>query len=131
MTRAGRKDTRWNTAVHEAGHVVVGGKLGMRGLGASVRTDGRGRTRGRTTDCRFGGSALDEAVYILAAAAAGRLITGDEALCGSSDLDDAQKALAGTGHSMADAERLAGRLVRRHRKHIEGAARRLYDKGRI
>lgn len=127
----GTKDPRWNTAVHEAGHVVVGRKLGARGLHASITTDRRGRTRGRCTPSRFRGDELDFAAYCLAGAAAGRLITGDEALVGSDDIDAARQALTGTDHRLKDAERLATRLVRRHHGAIEEAARELYDHGRI
>lgn len=126
-----RKDTRWNVAVHEAGHVIVGRKLGAWRLHSSIATDRRGRTRGMCTPCRFRSGALDEAAYFLAGAAAGRLITGDEALEGSDDIDAAHTALDGTPHGFRDAERLAGRLVRRHRQAIEEAAHRLYDRGRI
>jgi hypothetical protein len=127
------KDTRWNVAVHEAGHVIVGRRLGARGLHASITTDRRGRSQGQCTPRRFAGATteLDFAAYCLAGAVAGRLITGDEALVGSDDLDAAHDALAGTGHSLRDAERHATRLVRRHRDAIERAARQLYDHGRI
>lgn len=120
-------DTRWHTAVHEAGHVVVGRKLGARGLGAVLLSD----TRGRCTPCTWRGSRLEEAAYILAGAAAGRLITGDPALDGSSDVSSARRALRRTKHTLDEAETLAAQLARKHRRAIERAARQLYDDGRI
>ena len=120
-------DTRWHTAVHEAGHVVVGRALGARGLGAVLLSD----TRGRTTPCTWRGSRLEEAAYLIAGAAAGRLITGDPALCGSGDVAAARKTLRRTKHTVGDAEALARQLARKHRRAIERAARQLYDHGRI
>ncbi len=121
------KNTRWNVAVHEAGHVIVGRKLGARGLHAVLLSD----TRGHTTPCTWRGSRLEEATYCLAGAAAGRLITGDPALCDSGDAGAARKALARTKHTVREAEELAVRLVRQHRRAIERAARELYRTGRI
>jgi len=124
---ARRHGTRWNVAVHEAGHVAVGRALRARGLGAVLLSD----TRGRTTPCTWRGSRLEEAAYILAGAAAGRLITGDAALCDSNDAADARKALRRTKHPLSDAEALAQQLVRKHRRAVARAARQLYDHGRI
>lgn len=129
--RTPREVARWNTAVHEVGHLVAAQTFGARGVAATVRTDWQGRSRGLTTLRVWRGSDLDHAVYTLAGAAAGLLITGDEALSGSDDIPNARQILAEINHPYRNAQKRAAALVRRHRAAIERAAERLYQHGRI
>lgn len=122
---------RRNVAVHEAAHVTAARVYRARGVKATLRTDRRGRSRGLTTLRSWHGTDLEFVVYTLAGAAAGRLITGDEALCGSDDLAVARQVLTAIGGTRRDADRRATALVRQHRGRIEQAADRLYQHGRI
>jgi hypothetical protein len=117
-------DTRRNVAVHEAGHVVAARTYRARGVTATLRTDARGRSRGLTKLRSWRGSDLEFVVYTLAGAAAGRLITGAEALCDSDDLSVARHVLAQIGGTYRDADRRAMALVRRHHPAIEQVAER-------
>lgn len=124
-------DHRRNVAVHEAGHVVAAQLYRARGVGATLTTDRRSRSRGLTTLRAWRGSDQEFLTYLLAGAAAGRLITGDAALTGSTDMRDAGKVLAAIGGSLTAAERQAAAFARHHRRQIERAAAVLYDHGHI
>jgi hypothetical protein len=120
---------RWGTAVHESGHVTVAGVLGATGLSAKLHDPERNGDCGQFTG-RFTGTKEEEAVILLAGAAAGRLITG-RPHGGAGDEKQAGRLLRRSGTSIADAKRAAELLVRGNRRAIEAGARRLYDGGRI
>ncbi|OHV39693.1 hypothetical protein BBK14_13560 [Parafrankia soli] len=125
------KDHRRIVAVHEAGHWLAAREYAARGVQATLTTTPRGGARGITTLRRWRGSDLQFVAYTLAGATAARLITGDAGLHGSDDLQVARTVCRNIHADISDAEHLAATLVRTHRRHIERAARQLYDTGRI
>lgn len=113
----------WGVAVHEAAHVVA---ARQRGSASATLDHRRGHTR-----YDIQGSAVDEAVVLLAGGVAARRITGNACLAGSNDLAQARALLAGTGVSVAEAARRAERLVSTHRGKITTLAARGQRTGRI
>lgn len=120
MSAVDRRSDRWQTALHEAGHVEVGKRLGATSLSAWLDDDRSGYFVGR-----FDGPDEDEAVILLAGAAAAGRRGG-----GATDRREAKRLLRGTGVSMGEAERRARRAVSGRRGAIERTAQRLYRRGR-
>lgn len=117
---------RWGVAAHEAGHVEVARALGATRLHARVdAAGGRGRFGGR-----FDGSKTDEAVILLAGAAAAEHATG-RPHGGAADTREAQRLLRGSGTTIEAAQGEAARLVAENSRAIEQTARRLHRRGRI
>ncbi|WP_163550847.1 hypothetical protein [Candidatus Frankia nodulisporulans] len=133
LLRRAEPDHRRIVAVHEAGHVVAGRQYNRHTtFHATVTESGRG-WHGRTTATRrtWRGTDLEFVVFLLAGAAAARLITGYPGLDGSTDLADARKVCREIGIDLGHAENLAAQFARTHRRHIQQAADRLYRNGRI
>lgn len=126
-------DHRRIVAVHEAGHVIAGRQYSRPVAFHATLTEGGHGWRGRTTATRrtWRGTDLEFVVFLLAGAAAARLITGDPGLDGSTDLADARKVCREIGADLAHGERLAAAFARQYRRRIEQAADRLYRAGRI
>ncbi|MDT3438329.1 hypothetical protein [Pseudofrankia sp. BMG5.37] len=131
-------DHRRIVAVHEAGHVTAGRQYSRGGvfLGTTFHatvTETKHHWRGMTTATRRTWSGTDQefVVYLLAGAAAGRLITGYPGLDGSNDIANARKVCREIGIDLGHAEDLAASFARAHRRRIEQAADRLYRDGRI
>lgn len=120
---------RWDTAVHEAGHVATARALGATNLHARVYDRPRNGANGRFWG-RFNGSKQDEAVILLAGAAAAQAATG-RPHSGGPDEKQARKLLRKSGTSVKQARAEADRLVRENRTAIDRAARRLHKRGRI
>lgn len=136
--RRAEPDHRRIVAVHEAGHVIAGRQYSRGGVLFSTAfhatlTENRHSWRGMTTATRRTWSGTDEefVIYLLAGAAAGRLVTGYPGLDGSTDLANARKVCREIGLALGDAEDLAAAFARTHRRQIEQAAGRLYRDGRI
>lgn len=119
------RDYDHGTAAHEAGHVEVARALGATNLAAQVGRDGRGSFSGR-----FSGSRRDEAVILLAGAAAAERATG-EPHGGREDYRQAARLLRGSGTSVEKARREADRLVAKNGRAIDATAGRLRRRGRI
>ena len=126
-------DHRRIVAVHEAGHVIAGREYSPRAGFYATLTESRHGWRGWTTATHrtWRGTDLEFAVFHLAGAAAGRLITGHPGLAGSSDMTKARKVCREIGVDLRHAEDLAATFARTHRRQIEQAADRLYRDGRI
>ncbi|OHV49323.1 hypothetical protein [Pseudofrankia sp. BMG5.36] len=136
--RHAEPDHRRIVAVHEAGHVIAGRQYSRGGVlfGTAFHatlTESTHGWRGMTTATRRTWSGTDEefVVYLLAGAAAARLITGQPGLHGSNDLTNARKVCREIGIDLAHAENLATRFARTHHRHIQQAADRLYRNGQI
>jgi hypothetical protein len=123
-------DHRRIVAVHEAGHWAAASAYRARRPQSTLTETSRG-FRGKTTVRLWTATYLDEAVFVLAGAAAARLITGDPGLDGSTDLPRARRICRSIGVDLGHAEDLAATFARTHRRRIEQAADRLYRDGRL
>lgn len=126
-------DHRRIVAVHEAGHVIAGQQYCRRTAFHATLTESDRGVRGMTTATRrtWRGTDLEFVVYLLAGAAAAKLVTGHPGLHGSDDLVNVRKVCREIRIDLAGAERVAAAFARTHRRRIEQAADRLYRDGRI
>jgi hypothetical protein len=115
---------RWMTAIHEAGHAIVGAQLGHRVQFAGATTDTTGVTRtGRDA------SGMEEAVIAVAGQVATRMELGKEGGA-ATDYARAEAALAATPWALHAAEVLAEDILHGHHGELRALARRIYRNGR-
>lgn len=124
-----RKSDRWSIAVHEVAHLTVARVHGATERSAHFTASDGSHGRFDVTMPDVACTSADAVVH-LAGGAGQRLISGRG---GPSDLDmdQARKALRGTGMSLSRARAAADQLVRKHRPEIIRGADRLYRKGKI
>lgn len=112
---------RWVTAVHEEAHALIAEQVGAKVSSCRVTGDATGNTR-------HNAEGANHAIVAVAGERAARLLCGSGG--GSSvDYEQAEGALAGTGHDIAWAEQRADDLIRRSQREIRRNARTLYHRG--
>lgn len=112
---------RWITAVHEATHAVLAEHLGAHVQFSRITGDDTGLTR-------HNAKGADHAVVAVAGERATRRLCGQGG-GSTTDYQQAETALAGTGHDIAWAEDQADALIASNRREIHRDATTLYRRG--
>lgn len=112
---------RWVTAVHEATHAVLAEQLGAHVQSCRITSDHTGTTR-------HNAEGADHAIVAVAGERATRRLCGQGG-GSTTDYQQAETALTGTGHDIAWAEDHADTLIASNRREIHRTATTLYRRG--